>query len=374
MKLILCLLIMVFVNINIAYSQKIETDKKFDFNCSTCHNCEKPTKKNPCLKSCPRAELITIHHSPEEGPGQLIMNDFLDLSDMYEPVLFSHRVHAEMSGMAGGCAMCHHNNPPGKILPCRDCHEKQRLRSNIEKPDLMGAYHQQCFDCHREWSHSTSCTSCHALKSSKAQPAPTADLPKPGSKVHPEIIEPTVIEYETDCDEGKIVTFYHNDHTKRFGFGCSTCHQSESCINCHDKTKTAQTEVSHDRCSNCHDTDDNCGFCHSEKKKPPFNHFTRSKFAIDGFHKNIKCITCHGKNFKRLKLDKECNSCHESWNSENFNHRITGFILDENHIDNDCEDCHLRRKFNQNPDCKSCHEDEYSYPRNKPGKKIGHKK
>jgi len=305
------------------------------------------------------------------------MDEFISSSDLYVPVEFSHRVHAEMSEMAGGCALCHHNNPPGHILPCRDCHEMDRLRSDISKPDLMASYHRQCMDCHREWSHTTSCTSCHALKSSKEQMTSLVDTMESMTRIHPEIVEPARLLYQTDCDEGEVVTFYHNEHVQLFGLECIDCHQRESCVKCHDKRETeVEAEVSHDRCSDCHDTEmeDNCNSCHLNKAKSPFNHFQRTRFAIDGFHKDLNCNTCHGHKLKVLKLDKECNSCHESWNSENFNHSITGFILDENHFDNDCEDCHLERKFNKNPDCESCHEDEYSYPGNKPGKKIDHKK
>ncbi|MDX1409785.1 MAG: cytochrome c3 family protein, partial [Saprospiraceae bacterium] len=74
--------------------------------------------------SCPREHMITVEHAPEEGPGTITINQMPD-SDLYSPVVFSHRSHAEMSGMAGGCSMCHHYNPPGRVVPCRDCHEVQ---------------------------------------------------------------------------------------------------------------------------------------------------------------------------------------------------------------------------------------------------------
>ena len=164
MKLLVPLFFLVYGLINTGLAQKLEKTKTSDFvfDCRTCHICEKPTKKNPCLRECPRAELITIHHSPEEGPDRIVMDQFIVVSDKYNPVLFSHRVHSEMSEMSGGCALCHHNNPPGHILSCRECHEINRLRDDVSMPDLMAAYHRQCMDCHIEWSHNVSCTDCHA--------------------------------------------------------------------------------------------------------------------------------------------------------------------------------------------------------------------
>jgi len=160
---IFCVIIFA-VNITFAQQAKNEDHEKFVFDCSTCHICEKPTKKNPCLKECPRFELITIHHSPEEGPEVIIMDGKYEGNDIYDKVIFTHRLHAEMSGMSSGCAMCHHYNPPGSILPCKDCHEIERSRRDITKPDLKGAYHRQCMNCHREWEHTVDCISCHELR------------------------------------------------------------------------------------------------------------------------------------------------------------------------------------------------------------------
>ena len=52
----------------------------------------------------------------------------------------------------------------GPILKCSSCHESSRKREDVSIPDLKGAYHRQCMDCHREWSHETGCNSCHTPK------------------------------------------------------------------------------------------------------------------------------------------------------------------------------------------------------------------
>jgi len=65
-------------------------------------------------------------------------------------------------------------------------------------------------------------------------------------------------------------------------------------------------------------------------------------------------------------VNKNCLSCHKSWNNENFNHKVTGLVLDEDHIENDCEDCHINKNFNAKPTCDNCH-DEITYPERLPG-------
>ena len=348
-----------------------EKTENFVFDCRTCHICDQPTKKDPCLRACPRAELITIHHSPEEGPVRIVMDEFSGQSDIYEPVIFSHRVHSEMSDMSGGCVLCHHNNPPGHILACRECHETNRSRTDISKPDLMGSYHRQCMDCHRGWSHSTSCTSCHALRSDETKAAVESDLPEPAQRVHPKINVPDKLVYETEYEEGKLVTFYHNEHVQLFGFECGDCHRQESCIRCHDKLKEEQTtETSHNRCSDCHDTDDGCNFCHGDHARSPFSHLKRTNFRTDRYHQDLPCSACHDLKFKRPKPDRACNVCHQLWTHETFDHKVTGLILDENHLEIDCASCHSGQIFDGKPDCSSCHDDDIVYPTNKPGRRA----
>jgi hypothetical protein len=65
-------------------------------------------------------------------------------------------------------------------------------------------------------------------------------------------------------------------------------------------------------------------------------------------------------------LNSLCKSCHTGWNSSNFNHKVTGLILDETHIEFDCSDCHEIENYSKDPSCDGCHED-YSFPKQKPG-------
>lgn len=336
--------------------------------CSTCHSCEIPTKENPCLISCPREHMI-MEHSPEEGPDVITMDEMTEISDLYAPVVFSHKLHAEMSGMSGGCSMCHHYNPPGRVVPCSDCHEVSRKRTDISKPDLKGAYHRQCIDCHRTWGGSVKCADCHVLNKELSQQEPIAEK-ETGGRVHPEIVEPTRLVYETVYEEGEMVTFYHNEHTDLYGFECADCHKNEACATCHQPQtdqKEASFEDKHEFCSDCHTVDDDCAHCHKNKITEPFDHKQRTGFVLGKYHDKLSCTQCHGSSKKFVDLNAECVSCHKNWEVGKFNHKVTGLTLSESHIEIDCEMCHADMQFTQKPYCENCHEEDITYPDYIPG-------
>jgi hypothetical protein len=171
------------------------------FNCSLCHACETPTKSNPCLIVCPREKMMTVYISPANSPAIIKMNKLKSVQDLYEPVVFSHRIHAEMSEMSGGCEMCHHYNPPGDVVGCDNCHEPKRQRTDISKPDLKGAYHRQCLDCHSQWSDDATCESCHELNESGKSAFTGKDYQQ--TRVHPEIKVPAKLVLNTTYEKGK---------------------------------------------------------------------------------------------------------------------------------------------------------------------------
>ena len=115
-----------------------------------------------------------------------------------------------MADMSGGCTYCHHFNPPGKVLACAECHEAALLRDDINKPGLKGAYHRQCLDCHRTWSHKTDCVMCHERKvegqTDEQELNLKAELIK---KSHSAVKVPKKIVKETEYEDGPLVTFFH---------------------------------------------------------------------------------------------------------------------------------------------------------------------
>lgn len=381
MKRLLFLLIFLIQLFSILSAQSLHLHhSKTDIYCKECHTCNKPTEKEPCLKCCPEftRKDVVVRYSIDKAP-EVITIDVI--SDQYGASVFSHRLHAEMADMSGGCSLCHHHNPPGQIASCQDCHKANRKRLNLRKPDLKAAYHRQCLGCHLEWKHENDCIKCHALKEEKREKGEKeldeeqniqAKINELKDKKHPQICSPVKKVYNTEYDEGKIVTFYHDDHVRMYNFNCIDCHQDEKCAACHDLTgKAASKEKEpHENCSSCHenDIDENCIKCHDTKEREPFNH-SSTGWQLKSYHKKLKCQSCHSNNKKFVKLNNSCKSCHKNWNPGNFNHELTGMVLDENHEEQDCESCHTNQNFQKKPDCSECHED-ITYPKYKPGKVI----
>jgi hypothetical protein len=104
-----------------------------------------------------------------------------DLSDQYEPVYFPHRkivrrleteikndklaqyFHSQKGTI---CQACHHNSPATKKPPrCYSCHGKPFNEKELLRPGMKGAYHQQCFGCHKQMGimkpDSLKCEECH---------------------------------------------------------------------------------------------------------------------------------------------------------------------------------------------------------------------
>ena len=371
MKKLFFILLISFPFVINGQSKFSTTHSNQNLTCSSCHSCTIPTKENPCIKPCPRESMIRVDQKPEEGPRIIVIDKLRD-TDIYAPVKFSHLAHAEMSDMTGGCRTCHHYNPPGNVIGCSDCHEVSRNRTDISKPDLKGAYHQQCMTCHRSWSGKTDCIECHAAKE-KADLKPVKAKDEKAKRIHPEIKTPDKITYNTKTDRGKLVTFYHNDHTDLFRLECSKCHSNESCAKCHSQIKKPADlkitfEEQHKKCSNCHETKNNCNTCHSNKETERFNHKVSTGFDLSKFHSKLSCIRCHTTPAKFTGLNKDCVTCHGSWSWDNFNHKITGLVLDELHGEFDCESCHKEKSY-ASPSCGDCHDDK-TYPKEKPGKLI----
>lgn len=365
--IIICFVLLLTNNFILGQTPKLPQHAQMQVDCKTCHICDTPTKTDPCLIACPRFKEEVIRHSPEEGPSDIIIDKFPKTIDLYSPVNFSHRSHSEMSLMSGGCGSCHHYNPPGKIVSCETCHEVERTRTNISRPDLKAAYHRQCINCHSTWEEKVECVNCHTLNS---QSTAKSVEPIKESYRHPQIAIPEKIIYETDTDEGKLVTFFHNEHNSLFNLDCSTCHSQESCVNCHNQKvdfSKAEKDI-HERCSSCHDTENNCNKCHQNSESKPFNHKSKTGFALEDFHSKVACVSCHGKSSKFTGLNKNCVSCHKTKDGI-FNHRITGVILDEVHVDLECSDCHKNNNYKLKPVCNDCHDD-YKYPNEIPGERV----
>ena len=364
MKVSIIYIVFLFLFASLFSQKTIKHHAQAPLDCNECHICKSPTFEEPCLKIFPefKREGLTIFNSASEAPEIIVIDT---IKGIYTPTVFTHKLHAEMSEMAGGCRSCHHFNPPGKILNCIECHNPSVIREDLTKPSLKGAYHQQCLDCHREWSHSTNCTVCHPAGGS----TDISDKSEFIGKTHPKIEIPDKLVYQTEEEDNPIVTFYHEQHNILFKLECADCHKNEACSRCHDTMKSiadSDRDI-HENCINCHEQEieDECTKCHSKQVRPPFTH-ANTGWPLKPYHKKADCGDCHSNN-KFAKLNRSCSSCHKKWNLKNFNHALTGLILDDNHIDNDCEDCHKNGNFGRKPSCDDCHED-INYPKYLPGK------
>lgn len=360
---ILVIALIFAINSNIQSKTPV-TNSQTAMTCTDCHPCELLTKDNPCMEECPQENKSSERRFPEERPGLIKMNKLNGETGLYNGVFFPHRLHSEMSETSNGCGTCHHYNHPDKIIGCETCHNKDRKREDLGRPDLKGANHRMCMDCHRELTGKVECVSCHQLKSS--QPVETAE-----EKTHLKVKKPVKIKYETPGAEGGMVSFYHNEHIELFGIECKTCHSNDGCIKCHDKRSEgkkvkAEKEDFHQSCSNCHDTDDNCLSCHSDEEKEGFNHLKRTGFNTAKIHSKLECVNCHTEPGLFTGLDRNCEGCHKDWPPENFNHEVTGLILDEIHTDLNCEICHTDGDYSR-PNCADCHGDAVKYPDIIPG-------
>jgi len=363
--------VMILLTFSPGLTQVIAPDDADQPPCRDCHICKNPTNKAPCLKQCLRGEKINgKKHSPTEGPDVAILDQ---IEDMYSPVRFDHKRHAEMVGMGQGCEQCHHYSPEGRIPPCRDCHGKIASETeNLRKPGLKGAFHRQCMGCHREWSHATECIICHVPTEGEALTGNTSDRTDIAGIAHPIITEPEMKVYYTPYESGPVVTFYHQEHIDLFGLRCVDCHQEENCAYCHDLKKPANLrkteEEIHAICSGCHSTH-KCSKCHDTLEKPAFSH-ADTGWPLNKFHRRLDCRACHPTGKRIAKLNNACTNCHEGWNQETFAHAAIGLQLDEVHSEIDCGDCHIGKKYQDEPECSSCHDDGRDYKENPPGKRI----
>ncbi len=341
--------------------------------CNTCHLCKNPTQADPCLIACPRDLAWHVSrgiHNPSEGPEIVIIDQ---LEKLYHPVIFQHRLHSSMSGMGVGCSACHHYSPEGKIPPCRDCHSSSMTNTDLRQPSLKGAYHRQCLNCHRDWSHDTNCDVCHLPLDQKApKPAPIdkTDIIGVG---HPTIHIPEKQVFKTASKIGKLVTFHHQEHVELYRYRCVNCHRDENCSQCHEavgqiRPMANKLEAHHSPCSRCHNTVSrkSCGFCHKDQESKGFTH-DLTGWPLNRFHRKLTCSNCHPPNRPLTRLNKACTACHTNWYAGNFKHAVTGLTLSESHVDFECGECHVDEKFDQPPQCESCHGDDVSYPGDLPG-------
>jgi hypothetical protein len=285
-----------------------------------------------------------------QAPPDVVMLD--ELANVYEPVPFDHKTHAAMAEMWQGCETCHHRTPavatPAATQPagltsrartqanaanipaCKECHEAggagAAAVADIRMPNLKGAYHRQCLNCHREWANENGCSACHRERGNgvvRDHPPPTVD--DIVGRMHPPIPEPDEHGYQARFTPavGSQVLFRHKAHTARYGLTCASCHHRDSCANCHDRDartiarkplRPGRTwKDSHGPCMACHQQD-GCRHCHydpgTQQAPPPFDHRATGQ-VLDSDHAALKCGQCHTQLKSKVKLTCGGAECHQ---------------------------------------------------------------
>lgn len=331
-------------------------------DCSLCHLSGTPTKENPLLKYCPRPSMMVTSAS-DAGPDVVIMDE---LENLYVPVRFNHAMHAKMAGIQGGCVQCHHFTKPGEdIQSCKACHPVDIIHEDLSQPGLKGAYHRQCLNCHREWDEETSCEICHEKKEGGKLngKATTVSFHR---RYEPVLMD-ELITFQTESDN---VPFHHKRHAEMYTRDCNSCHQQQSCSQCHlHNSDTAMAKLHpmgdlnqvdlHDVCFRCHE-EDACEKCHGQNPDTVFSH-SQTGWELKAYHQTLHCQDCHKQNGKFQKLNRDCSSCHISeWEPKDFHHQTTGVELDELHVEEGCADCHTKG-FGSPAACDGCHDDNRKY-------------
>jgi hypothetical protein len=300
---------------------------------------------------------------PDMGPDTVMLDKLVDL---YQPVPFDHRGHAEMAEMWDGCVTCHHRPPSAdtaheatpedrpkqdqsnEIPACKSCHPVKPEKEDLHIPTLKGAYHRQCLNCHREWTHENACVLCHAPRDGQVSPVKVTPDDIVG-RMHPPVDPPKEKLYRARFTPvaGPNVLFRHDEHVQGFGLKCVNCHRRDSCADCHNKPAPA-TNAS------------------STASTTQGVHVLQTARTWKETHG--PCASCH--------RNDTCNHCHftdDNFAPQPFSHSMTKQLLDKDHDTLACGDCHKRVKFKEFLTCgdASCHKQRaVAFPTDLPGERV----
>jgi hypothetical protein len=259
-----------------------------------------------------------------------------------------------------------------RSVDCRECHKSENISDRKFKndPDTWLGLEQKCLSCHSDFHQGTlpnDCLQCHNM-----------DGFTPVTKFNHESADYKLRGQHlvVDCKECHQTTVKNGKEFQQFSGlafnDCKACHQDV-----HNSNLPGQ-----------------CKQCHVENGfdifigKGNFNH-TATDFDLNGSHKAIDCFTCHANtnNVTSIfqdrnnvaenncvachndphenKFGQDCAKCHneESFlalnNMDFFDHSVTDYPLEGNHIGVDCRSCHTESfstpiNFSE---CKTCHAD-----------------
>jgi hypothetical protein len=337
---------------------------------NVCLNCHAGIAETPEARPHSAGMQGDVRFNVLSRPEQALDIVIIDrLAQFYGPVPFSHKIHADMSEISGGCTNCHHNpEEGGQIAACVTCHVPANGGGTLAQPGLKGAYHRQCLGCHRDWAHENACGYCHEEQSgAAASPEVIAVTADAVSTPHPRIAAEPSFVYRTSRESAPLVTFHHVDHAESFGLRCIDCHQDETCGSCHDVT-TQREAINHVKSCCCCHAEKNCEFCHDTEERPDFDHAALTGWPLESYHAAAACTDCHGPVNDFKSPPTSCRSCHSTLRAGSFDHGVTGVPLFGSHAHYECDRCHRDGEPGSPTTCNGCHPD-ITYPPHLPGRR-----
>ena len=248
------------------------------------------------------------------------------------------------------CKSCH-KSPVFKEAPmnCIGCHQKDDKHK--------GRFGEACGDCHteRDWKESrfdhdksrfpllgkhrpAKCESCHRDANFKQTPVDCLSCHRKEDK-HDGTLGPKCADCHNERGWKDSVRFDHG----RTRFPLLGRHAPVACAKCHETPRYKEVKT---QCVECHDKEDvhkrrlgtRCADCHNARdwKIWDFNHDRRTKFALDGKHRPLKCESCHTRAVDdKPTLPTTCVSCHRA---DDAHDGAYGPL---------CERCHVDSSFKQ---------------------------
>lgn len=298
------------------------------------------------------------------------------LSNIFEPVYFEHKLHADMTTMGKSCATCHHYAPDSLYQACGECHLSKESEASLAMPTLNGAYHRNCLNCHQDWTGDDVCETCHVKRKFSFNPRRSLDATDVLVYKHKEIVVPILFHFVSPDSKQKQVVFHHEEHVDLYRYDCEDCHRQSACTTCHDYSPQPiehihTLDIHHNPCSSCHDTEDDntCTRCHTDSPPQGFNH-DNTGWSLKKHHAPLACEICHAGSEPITKLDPNCTTCHVNFELDEFDHSKTGLQLNDDHIEIDCYECHIDNRYDVDPSCVECHDEDLSFPKDIPGDLI----
>ena len=259
-----------------------------------------------------------------------------------------------------------------EAVDCRKCHISENIqdREIRQRKNTYLGLDETCLSCHEDYHQETlssNCVDCHNMDG--FTPVENFDHDTADFKLEGEHVN-------VDCVECHKMTTKNGKEFQEF-----TDLVFNDCISCH---KDPHNEQLQGQCAQCHTETSFTSFT----GRGNFDH-SITEFTLRGSHKTIDCFSCHTRTSDPLQVfqdrsnvnENSCVSCHKDVHDgkfgndcvkchressflslrsmDFFDHSITDYPLEGQHIGVDCKKCHKKR-FTAAIDysaCKNCHSD-----------------